>query len=71
MAVLIVGAWFSRCSDCGGNADMTEDRHVHGGPSVGRYSPNPGSTLADTNGCGAVFTDRVDENGDPINGGTR
>lgn len=71
MALLIVGAWFSQCSACGGNADVAEDRHLHGGPAKGRYSPNPGSTLNDSNGCGAVFNARVDEDGNPIAGGTR
>lgn len=71
MAVLMVGNWFSRCMDCGGNADPDETSHVSGGPDKGRYSPTPGSTLNDRNGCGAPFTARVDEDGNPISGGTR
>lgn len=63
MAYLIVEAFFSRCSDCRGNADPTEDRHLHGGRRGGYEF---GSDTASTNGCGAVFTHRVDPNGRPI-----
>lgn len=58
LAQLIVGGWSTDCSHCGGNADATEDFHHHGGPR-GAYSS--GSSLSDTNGCGARFTNTDDE----------
>lgn len=54
-ARLIVDRYFSKCSACNGNADPSESQHIHGGPGSGYRK---GSALSDTNGCGAIFTER-------------
>jgi hypothetical protein len=52
MARVIMSGWFSKCSECGGNAHPDDTAHIRGGPNDG-YTE--GSSLSDNNGCGVVF----------------
>lgn len=57
---VVMGSSMSHCSACGGNANPNELTHLHGGPGSGWQ---PGSSLADENGCRAAFAIPPSHNG--------
>lgn len=52
-AILCIDMTSSTCYACGGNAQLDEKQHTHGGP---KSMWEPGSDLGSTNGCGATYT---------------
>ena len=60
---LRIDSSFSRCMACGGNADPDEDSHIHGGRAGMTLEQG---ALSNLGGCGASFTEFVDQNGRPI-----
>jgi hypothetical protein len=66
LARKIIHAWWTECSECGGNADLTESMHLRGGRVPGQNNPTRNwidtskSSLSHLNGCLAEF-DEPDE----------
>lgn len=56
MCKLYIGGSSTQCGACGGNASPHDLTHISGGPGS-CYAD--GSSLEDTNGCGADFTEVI------------
>lgn len=61
MAYKILHDWWTECSACGGNAEMSEPIHLRGGRKPGQNHPTKHwidtseSTLEHLNGCLVIF----------------